>query len=67
MQIQQQIMQELAEIPEDKLSALYDFIYYFKLGLINEKKQERKPGILQGTVSESFFEPLPDEELNAWE
>ncbi|GEM_PF-587741 len=38
MQIQQQIMQELADIPEPKLFELYDLIHYFKLGLIHEKK-----------------------------
>jgi prevent-host-death family protein len=27
----------------------------------------RTPGLLQGTVDEAFFEPLPDEELEAWE
>jgi len=67
MQIQQQIIQELADIPEDKLAGLYELIHYFKLGLIKEKKQERKPGILQGALSDSFFEPLPEEELTAWE
>jgi propanediol dehydratase small subunit len=39
MQIQQQIMAELADIPEDKLAELYELIHYFKLGLITEKKQ----------------------------
>ena len=27
----------------------------------------RRPGLLSGTVEESFFEPLPDDELDAWE
>lgn len=27
----------------------------------------RRPGLLVGEVGESFFEPLPDEELEAWE
>ena len=27
----------------------------------------RTPGLLSGTLDESFFEPLPDEELTAWE
>lgn len=67
MQIQQQIMLELDDIPEDKLVSLYELIHYFKLGLSKENHQERKPGILQGTVSDSFFEPLSEGELNAWE
>jgi hypothetical protein len=40
MQIQQQIILELADIPEPKLFELYDLIHYFKLGLIHEKKQQ---------------------------
>ncbi len=39
MQIQQQIMLELADIPEPKLFELYNLIHYFKLGLIHEKRQ----------------------------
>lgn len=27
----------------------------------------RKPGIAKGNVTEAFFDPLPDDELNAWE
>lgn len=27
----------------------------------------RRPGRLTGRLSESFFEPLPDEELDAWD
>ena len=38
MQIQQQILLELTDIPEPKLFELYDLIHYFKLGLIHEKK-----------------------------
>ncbi|MEM1033265.1 MAG: type II toxin-antitoxin system prevent-host-death family antitoxin [Myxococcota bacterium] len=27
----------------------------------------RRPGLLSGTVEATFFDPLPDEELQAWE
>ena len=27
----------------------------------------RLPGLLKGRVEDSFFDPLPDEELDAWE
>lgn len=67
MQIQQQIMLELADVPEDKLTGLYELIHYFKLGLAKEKQLERTAGILQGTLNPRFFEPLPEEELSAWE
>jgi prevent-host-death family protein len=29
--------------------------------------QKRCPGIAQGSVTNAFFEPLPEEELEAWE
>ncbi|MBD1399315.1 type II toxin-antitoxin system Phd/YefM family antitoxin [Pelovirga terrestris] len=28
---------------------------------------KRKPGIAKGKVTADFFEPLPEEELDAWE
>ncbi|MDB5970240.1 MAG: type toxin-antitoxin system Phd/YefM family antitoxin [Hydrocarboniphaga sp.] len=32
------------------------------------QKEPRKPGLLKGmTVPESFFDPLPEDELKAWE
>ena len=32
-----------------------------------EPPEPRRPGLLNGEVGEAFFEPLPDEELEAWE
>jgi len=29
--------------------------------------KKRQPGIAQGAVTDAFFEPLPDEELEGWE
>lgn len=29
--------------------------------------KERQPGLLTGRVEDAFFEPLPEEELRAWE
>jgi len=29
--------------------------------------EPRRPGLLEGEVGEAFFEPLPEEELEAWE
>jgi prevent-host-death family protein len=40
---------------------------YAKLVPLDEA-QPRKPGLLKGwRVPDSFFDPLPDEELDAWE
>jgi len=32
-----------------------------------EKQPARKPGWLRGKLGKAFFEPLPDDELEAWE
>ena len=32
-----------------------------------EDRLPRVPGIAQGKVTEAFFEPLPEDELKAWE
>ncbi|GAB4369610.1 MAG: hypothetical protein Kow00121_09650 [Elainellaceae cyanobacterium] len=63
----QKIIQELQDIPEEKLAELYDVIHYFRLGLSKEADQPRTPGLLTGQLSESFFDPLPEEELQQWE
>jgi hypothetical protein len=63
----QKIVQELQDIPEDKLAELYDLIHYFRLGLEREPVQPRTPGLLTGQLGDAFFEPLPEEELQQWE
>ncbi len=63
----QKIIQELQDIPEEKLAELYDVIHYFRLGLNKESAQPRTPGLLVGQLSDAFFEPLPEEELQQWE
>jgi hypothetical protein len=63
----QKIVQELQDIPEDKLAEIYDIIHYFRLGLDREVAQPRTPGILAGKLSDTFFQPLPEEELQQWE
>jgi prevent-host-death family protein len=32
-----------------------------------QQPKPREPGLLQGKIEESFFDPLPEEELAAWE
>ncbi|MCY7366592.1 MAG: hypothetical protein LH474_00365 [Chamaesiphon sp.] len=63
----QKIVQELQDIPEDKLAELYDLIHYFRLGLGQEAAQPRTPGLIAGELRDAFFEPLPEEELQTWE
>ncbi|MBE9162152.1 MULTISPECIES: hypothetical protein [Microcoleaceae] len=63
----EKIVQELQDIPEDKLAEIYDLIHYFRLGLGREQPQPRRPGLLTGKLGDTFFEPLPFEELEQWE
>ncbi len=63
----QKIVQELQDIPEDKLAEIYDLIHYFRLGLGKEPLQPRTPGLLTGKLGDAFFEPLSEEELQEWE
>ncbi len=32
-----------------------------------EIQEDRVPGLAQGRVTEAFFDPLPEEEMRAWE
>jgi hypothetical protein len=63
----QKIIDELNEIPEDKLDQIYELIHYFRLGINEQTDQPRIPGLLKGKLGEAFFEPLPEEELQQWE
>jgi prevent-host-death family protein len=40
---------------------------YARLVPLAETPPERRPGRLAGRVDDAFFEPLPEEELEAWE
>ena len=62
----QQIVQELQDIPEEKLAEIYDLIHYFRLGLGKERSQPRTSGLLTGKLGDAFFEPLPEGELQQW-
>ncbi len=40
---------------------------YARLLPLAEPPAKRRPGRLQGRVDDAFFDPLPEEELKAWE
>ena len=70
------LYKELLLIPADKLSELYNIIHYFRMGIeyevqqANQQKPPRQSGQLKGMFKvddDAFFEPLPEEELKAWE
>lgn len=35
--------------------------------LVPIRKSERVPGLAKGRLTDAFFEPLPDDELDAWQ
>ncbi len=39
---------------------------WVKLVPLQDKRQRRRPGIAHGAVTDAFFDPLPDDELDAW-
>lgn len=63
----EKIIEELQDIPQDKLPQIYELIHYFRLGLKQESEKPRQPGLLKGQLGDAFFEPLPEEELEQWE
>ncbi len=68
--IQKKIMQEMQDIPDDKLVEIYNIIHYFRLGLNQEtvtEHPERQPGLLKGSLGEAFFDELTEDELKAWD
>jgi prevent-host-death family protein len=40
---------------------------YAKLVPLSKTAPRRQPGRLAGRITDAFFEPLPQEELDAWE
>lgn len=40
---------------------------YARLMPLEQPAPRRQPGRLSGRLAPSFFDPLPDEELDAWE
>ena len=75
MILQDQIIEEIKQIPNDKLIEIYDLIHYFRLGIIQEKQsqkitvKQRPIGLSKGKfqVPASFFESLTEEMLDAFE
>ena len=55
--LHQRIIQELQDIPEENLDALYEMIHLFRLSLQKEQPQPRTPGLLTGKLNSSLFEP----------
>lgn len=72
--LQERLIEEIKQIPGDKLAEVYDLVHYFRLGLTHEKQIQKLPtqrpiGLAKTVfqVPASFFEPLPDDLLDAFE
>jgi hypothetical protein len=72
--LQEKIIEEIKQIPNNKLAEVYDFLHYFRIGLAQaehtrEAPSKRPIGLAKGQfqVPASFFEPLPDDLLDAFE
>jgi hypothetical protein len=64
----QKIITELQDVPEPELNELYQFIQRLPCkNVVTTTPQARQPGLLSGKLSDRFFEPLPEEELQLWE
>ncbi|THF63996.1 type II toxin-antitoxin system Phd/YefM family antitoxin [Pseudothauera nasutitermitis] len=40
---------------------------YARLVPLTPARPQRQPGRLKGHIGDAFFEPLPEDEINAWE
>jgi len=70
--LQEQIIAEIKQIPDNKLAEIYDLIHYFRLGLNREQvssSQLRPIGLAkhQLEIPPAFYDPLPDDVLDAFE
>ncbi|WP_404358535.1 hypothetical protein [Methylotuvimicrobium sp. KM1] len=71
--LQEQLIEEIKQLPDEKLAEVYDLVHFFRLGLAQEKQTEtvrqRPIGLAKGLVEipTSFFDPLPDDMLDDFE
>ena len=66
--LQEQIINEINDIPSNKLNELYDLIHYFRLGLLYEQQElnTKKAYPLRG-VKIRYDEPFEPVAVNEWE
>ncbi|NOQ35190.1 MAG: DUF2281 domain-containing protein [Methylococcaceae bacterium] len=70
IELQTQLIEEIKQVPSDKLAEIYDLVHYFRLGLLQEKPTTEqiirhktpKFGFAKGTfkMADDFDEPLDD-------
>ena len=70
MMLQEQLIEEIKQIPDDKLAEVYDVIHYFRLGLTQEKQTESQPqqnsfleNYINNPIKLKQFPPLKRDEI----
>ena len=68
--LQEQLIEEIKQIPNDKLAEVYDLIHYFRIGLLKEKQKKEEKiekkvpqfGFAKGTfiMTDDFDKPLEE-------
>ena len=58
--IKSKVLQEIDLIPDDKLTDVYNFIHYFRLGLEKAQLTQAKPGL----AFAGCWQDMPDEMFN---
>jgi hypothetical protein len=67
--LHEQVIEEIKQIPSEKLAEIYDLIHFFRLGLLQEQQTiplpKRPIGLVKGQldIPASFFDDLPDDLL----
>ena len=62
--MRKKLFDEITKIPEEKLPALYDFLYYFRMGLVTQSSNPQKTLQLAGSwndMSDEDFNELLDD------
>ncbi len=72
--LQDRLIEEIKQIPSDKLAEVYDLLHDFRIGLAHGQQTQEPPsqrpiGLAKGRfdMPASFFEPLPDDLLDTFE
>jgi hypothetical protein len=67
--LQEQLIDEIKQIPSEKLAEVYDLIHYFRLGLLHEKRTPPATGELYPLRGKPilFEDPTEPVALEDWE
>lgn len=55
LELQTKLIEEIKQIPNDKLAEIYDLIHYFRLGLKQEKQTQNAEITLQNCFMETYI------------